>query len=220
MIISAAASSTRRPTSRRRSRLSFPAARACWRMSALQSGLSLTKALGAFAPAGLWCIAQHQAGEHRIFVGGVPKIADIGLVAAGQARSRMSARRATCLPRPGSMQSDIYSLGKVIYELAMGKDRMDFPAVNTDIAELPDKAALLRLNEVLLRACAGKCTERYAPLRRRCTRICCACATGNHWGNTPDVAGRSSPRWRCWLCWAPVGSIPLQAARRLRRCAS
>ncbi|MEI9893365.1 MAG: PEGA domain-containing protein [Chthoniobacter sp.] len=34
--------------------------------------------------------------------------------------------------------------------------------MNTDIAELPDKAALLRLNEVLLRACDHNCRERYA----------------------------------------------------------
>ena len=62
---------------------------------------------------------------------------------------------------PGSAQADIYSLGKVLYELAMGKDRMDFPAVNTQIADLPDKAALLRLNEVLLRACDTNCRKRY-----------------------------------------------------------
>ena len=60
------------------------------------------------------------------------------------------------------MQADIYSLGKVLYEIAMGKDRLDFPAVNTRLDELPDKAGLLQLNDVLLRACANDAAERYA----------------------------------------------------------
>ena len=97
-----------------------------------------------------------------IFVGGVPKIADIRLVAASGQDSSVGTEGYVPPEGPGSVQADIYSLGKVLYELAMGKDRMDFPAVNTDIAELPDKTRLLRLNDVLLRACANDCGERYA----------------------------------------------------------
>lgn len=62
---------------------------------------------------------------------------------------------------PGSVQADIYSLGKVLYEISMGKDRMDFPAVNTRLHDLPDKTGLLQINEVLLRACANDPGERY-----------------------------------------------------------
>jgi hypothetical protein len=122
-------------------------------------GLSLTKALAALHRQGL--VHRDIKPANVIFVGGVPKIADIGLVAASGQDSYVGTEGYVPPEGPGSPQADIYSLGKVLYELAMGKDRMDFPAVNTDIAELPDKAMLLRLNEVLLRSCANNCRERY-----------------------------------------------------------
>ena len=97
-----------------------------------------------------------------IFVGGVPKIADIGLVCSTGQNSFVGTEGYVPPEGPGGRQADIYSLGKVLYEIAMGKDRLDFPAVNTRIAELPDKAVLMRLNEVLLRACAHDTRVRYA----------------------------------------------------------
>lgn len=122
-------------------------------------GLSLSKALGAL---------HHQRLVHRdikpaniIFVGGVPKIADIGLVAASGQDSYVGTEGYVPPEGPGTPQADIYSLGKVLYEMAMGKDRMDFPAVNSDLSELPDRAVLMRLNEVLLRACASDPEARY-----------------------------------------------------------
>ncbi len=123
-------------------------------------GLSLTKALGALHRQGL--VHRDIKPANIIFVGGVPKIADIGLVAATGQDSYVGTEGYVPPEGPGSVQADIYSLGKVLYELAMGKDRMDFPAVNTQIADLPDKVALLRLNEVLLRACDANCRQRYA----------------------------------------------------------
>jgi formylglycine-generating enzyme required for sulfatase activity/serine/threonine protein kinase len=122
-------------------------------------GLSLTKALSALHREGL--VHRDIKPANIIFVGGEPKIADIGLVAASGQDSYVGTEGYVPPEGPGSVQSDIYSLGKVLYELAMGKDRMDFPAVNTQIADLPDRATLLRLNEVLLHACANDCSERY-----------------------------------------------------------
>jgi serine/threonine protein kinase len=122
-------------------------------------GISLTKALSALHRRGL--VHRDIKPANIIFVGGVPKIADIGLVAASGQDSYVGTEGYVPPEGPGTVQADIYSLGKVLYELAMGKDRMDFPAVNTDIADLPDKVKLLRLNEVLLRACANHCGDRY-----------------------------------------------------------
>ena len=123
-------------------------------------GLSLSKALGALHGEGL--VHRDIKPANIIFVGGVPKIADIGLVAASGQESYVGTEGYMPPEGPGSVQADIYSLGKVIYEIAMGKDRMDFPAVNTRLAELPDKVMLMQLNEVLLRACANDPAARYA----------------------------------------------------------
>ena len=123
-------------------------------------GLSLSKALTALHAEGL--VHRDIKPANIIFVGGEPKIADIGLVAASGQASYVGTEGYVPPEGPGSVQADIYSLGKVIYEIAMGKDRMDFPAVSTRLAELPDKAMLMQLNEVLLRACANDPAERYA----------------------------------------------------------
>ncbi len=123
-------------------------------------GLSLSRALGVLHAQGL--VHRDIKPANIIFVGGVPKIADIGLVAASGQESYVGTEGYVPPEGPGSAQADIYSLGKVLYEIAMGKDRMEFPSVSTRLDELPDKATLLQLNEVLLRACANNPAERYA----------------------------------------------------------
>jgi hypothetical protein len=123
-------------------------------------GLSLAEALAALHREGL--VHRDIKPANIIFVGGRPKIADIGLVAKSGRDSFVGTEGYVPPEGPGTAQGDLFSLGKVLYELAMGKDRLDFPALNTRFDELPDKAQLIRLNEVLLRACASEPTQRYA----------------------------------------------------------
>ena len=99
-----------------------------------------------------------------IFVGGAPKLADIGLVAAHGQRSFVGTEGYIPPEGPGA-EGDLYSLGKVLYEISTGKDRLDFPSVNTDLTQREDKAALLLLNEVLLKACANDADARYKNAR-------------------------------------------------------
>ena len=78
-------------------------------------------------------------------------------------RNRWSAPPATFRREgPGTPQADLYSLGKVLYEIAFGKDRQEFPQLPPDLQSHPDYAALLELNEVILKACETDPRLRYA----------------------------------------------------------
>ncbi len=125
----------------------------------LRIGLLLADALSAL---------HHEGLAHRdikpsniIFVNGRPKLADIGLVATSGQRSFVGTEGYVPPEGPGTAPADIYSLGKVLYEISMGKDRLDFPEVTSNIDAREDKEQLLRLNEVLLKACAHAPTRRY-----------------------------------------------------------
>src|SRR6185295_2925953 len=58
-------------------------------------------------------------------------------------------------------QGDIYSLGKVLYEMCMGHDRQEFPKLPPNLNEFEDPARLLELNAVILKACHTNPSERY-----------------------------------------------------------
>jgi WD40 repeat protein len=97
-----------------------------------------------------------------IFVHGIPKLADIGLVTdVGEARSIVGTEGYLAPEGPGSPRADIYGLGKVLYEISMGRDRRHFPDLPLDWQDNPDRARLLELNEILLKACAWDPGQRY-----------------------------------------------------------
>jgi WD40 repeat protein len=89
-----------------------------------------------------------------IIVGGVAKLADIGLVAsAGEAKTFVGTEGFVPPEGPGAPAADVFSLGKLIYELSSGRDRTEFPSLPQDLDVLPDRKALLELNEIVIRAC-------------------------------------------------------------------
>jgi serine/threonine protein kinase/formylglycine-generating enzyme required for sulfatase activity len=96
-----------------------------------------------------------------IFVGGMCKLADIGLVAASGERTFVGTEGFVPPEGPGTPQADIYSLGKVLYEMSSGNDRMEFPEVPQGLRD--DEWELwVDLNRVICRACAPNLSERYA----------------------------------------------------------
>jgi hypothetical protein len=98
-----------------------------------------------------------------IFAGGRPKLADVGLIAdLGDPQSFVGTQGYIPPEGPGSAQADIYSLGKVLYEAATGKDRQEFPDLPTRLGEGHDDAGLTELNEVLLKACESRPRARYS----------------------------------------------------------
>lgn len=101
-----------------------------------------------------------------IFVSGRPKFADIGLVAvAGGTRSFVGTEGYTPREGPGTEAADLFALGKVLYEAATGRDRMDFPALPASWLDSPERELLLELNEIWVRACAADPEHRYASAR-------------------------------------------------------
>jgi formylglycine-generating enzyme required for sulfatase activity/serine/threonine protein kinase len=96
-----------------------------------------------------------------IFIDGAPKLADIGLVAATGQRSFVGTEGYVPPEGPGTAQADIFSLGKVLYEVSTGKDRLDFPELDSQLTGRADKQELMRLNDVLIKACAGEERHRY-----------------------------------------------------------
>jgi serine/threonine protein kinase len=99
-----------------------------------------------------------------IFVNGSPKFADVGLVTEIDSKPRAVTYLGTegyIAPEgPGSPAADVYSLGKVLYEASMGKDRLQFPDLPTAVFENAEPL-LLKLNEIILKACELNPAARY-----------------------------------------------------------
>lgn len=126
----------------------------------LRIGLALTTALEHLHKHGL--VHRDIKPSNIVFVNGIPKLADIGLVARAEATISFVGTEGFLPPEgPGTRQADIFSLGKVLYEISTGHDRHQFPELPTNIVELPDRADLSELNEVLLKACHRDPKARY-----------------------------------------------------------
>jgi serine/threonine protein kinase len=123
-------------------------------------GLALTRAVAHLHQHGL--VHRDIKPANIIFANGAPKLADIGLVTGIDATRSFVGTIGFIPPEgPGTPQADLYSLGKVLYEIGTGKDREDFPQLPADLRHSPDANALVELNEVLLKACHKDVHERY-----------------------------------------------------------
>ncbi len=99
-----------------------------------------------------------------IFVEGQPKLADIGLLASASEECSFVGTEGFVAPEgPGTVQADIYSFGKLLYEMATGLDRIEFPKLPAlpagSVEEIEEFA---ELNEILLRACDQRPENRYS----------------------------------------------------------
>ncbi|HEX4638189.1 MAG TPA: bifunctional serine/threonine-protein kinase/formylglycine-generating enzyme family protein [Chthoniobacterales bacterium] len=133
------------------------------RLSAAESirlGVSLTEALDALHSCGL--AHRDIKPSNIIFTEGVPKLADIGLVATSGQQSFVGTEGYVPPEGPGTPQADLYSLGKLLYETCTGKDRLDFPEIDSQLSQRPDRDQLLQLNNVLVKACANEPKKRYS----------------------------------------------------------
>ncbi len=127
-------------------------------------GLALAHAVDSLHRGGL--IHRDIKPANIIFVSDIPKLADIGLVTdADLSVSHVGTEGFIAPEGPGSVSSDLYSLGKVLYEMCTGLDRMDFPDLPANFEDFPDRALLLELNAVVAKACDRHPRNRYRNAR-------------------------------------------------------
>ena len=126
----------------------------------LQVSLALGTALDHLHQHGL--IHRDIKPSNVIFVRGIPKLADIGLVTdAGASISYVGTEGFLPPEGPGTPRADLYSLGKVLYEISTGRDRLDFPELPSLVDGGSEKNHLLELNQIILKACQNDPRRRY-----------------------------------------------------------
>jgi len=87
-----------------------------------------------------------------VFVNSRAKLADAGLVAHGSRRSFVGTEGYTPPDGVGTPRADVYALAKVLYEMATGKDRMDFPELPSELPEGASRRRWQRFNDVICAA--------------------------------------------------------------------
>lgn len=123
-------------------------------------GVELARALAGMHSRGL--VHRDIKPSNVVFVGGVPKLADIGLVAAtGDAQTFIGTEGFVPPEGPGAPSADVFALGKLLYEVSTGQDRSEFPRLPGNLSQIPDRAQLLELNEIIIRACDPDATRRH-----------------------------------------------------------
>lgn len=106
--------------------------------------------------------------QNILFVGGQPKLADLGLIThvrkAGEPGTLVGTPGYIPPPpdRPGTISADIYALGIALYVLSSGKSPVSFPVIATTLANANESELFLGLNFVILKACEPLPEARYA----------------------------------------------------------
>jgi len=130
----------------------------------IETGLVLSATLENLHQNGL--IHRDVKPSNVVYVDGSPKLADIGLVTDADVSASFVGTEGFMPPEgPGSPQADIYSLGKVLYEISTGNDRQTFPELPTSLVDSPNSRPFLELNTIIAKCCHRDPRHRYASAR-------------------------------------------------------
>ncbi len=126
----------------------------------VRNGAAIASALGFLHRHGL--IHRDIKPSNVIFVNGFPKLADIGLVSAvSEPRFYVGTDGFIPPEGAGTPQADIYSLGKVLYQMSTGKDRNEYPELPADLGQSAEDRDLLRFNKIVVHACRTRPVRRF-----------------------------------------------------------
>jgi class 3 adenylate cyclase/tetratricopeptide (TPR) repeat protein len=155
----------------------------------------LSEALGHLHEHGL--VHRDLKPSNVIFVGGTPRLTDIGLVTTiGEPATAVGTVGYMAPEGPGTPAADLYGLGMVLYQMVTGKSLGDYPDLPTDLPATGSALDLRQLNEVILRA-----TERDPSLRFQSAR----------------EFGRVLELCRCTLQRSGEGVTAVRPTKRLRQ---
>jgi serine/threonine protein kinase len=97
-----------------------------------------------------------------IYVGGIAKLADVGLVSTiGEVNTFVGSETYVPPEGPGSPSGDLYAVGKMLYEMVTGLSSFQFPEVNDDFVSFPDLSVRKRLCQIAVKACEADSRKRF-----------------------------------------------------------
>jgi len=129
----------------------------------IQIGVGIASALEFLHNFGL--IHRDVKPSNIIRINGIYKLADVGLVASiGSSHSLVGTEGYIPPEGPGTTKADIYALGKVLYEISTGKDRLEFPNLPTLLDHSEENKLLIDLNRIVTKACHPDPSKRYSSM--------------------------------------------------------
>ena len=151
----------------------------------IRLGATIASALGFLHRHGL--IHRDIKPGNIIFVNGFPKLADTGLVAGMSEPSSYVGTEGFIAPEgPGTIQADIYSLGKVLYEISTGRDRNDYPELPANLEDNREGRDLIQFNKIVVKACRADPWQRYKSADELMTTL--LAFQFSHYHRRPDPA--------------------------------
>ncbi|HEY3856962.1 MAG TPA: serine/threonine-protein kinase [Verrucomicrobiae bacterium] len=129
-----------------------------------------------------------------IFVNGFPKLADIGLVTGMSGEQAYVGTEGFIAPEgSGTAQADIFSLGKILYEMITGQSVREFPVLPADLGTDEDSLELAQFSRIVLKACRTNPPSRYDSADDLMTALLSFQFTNRvyRWGSKNHPLGRS-----------------------------
>jgi serine/threonine protein kinase len=130
-------------------------------LECVELGLALSDALAYLHSSGL--VHRDIKPSNIIFVGGMPKLADIGLVTQVGRADMSVVGTPGFIDRvaPGTVAGDIFSFGRLLYVSVTGRPPEEFPHLPSDLESESEAGALSQFRTIISRACQLESFEPY-----------------------------------------------------------